>query len=151
MSAAALTDPVSIPQSEEEQVKQLYRLMLQGRAALVGPEGDSHDIPQHLYQLLLRILNLLREGKAISVVPYMQELTTQEAANAIGMSRQFLVRLLEDGKIPFHRVGTHRRIYLKDLLEFRKKRDTSRRALLDEIVERDREDGLYDKVVQPDE
>ena len=104
-----------------------------------------------MYGLFLKVLALLEKGQAISIVPYMQELTTQQAADLLGVSRQFLVRLLEGDRLPFHMVGTHRRIYLKDLLEFKKERDQKRRKALDEMARRDLKDGTYDRVVVPDE
>jgi excisionase family DNA binding protein len=67
----------------------------------------------------------------------------------LGMSRQFLVRLLEKGEIPFHMVGTHRRMYARDVLAYRAKRDLSRRKILDDLARAEYEEGLYDQV--PDE
>ena len=150
-SSSVPTDPFSIPESEAEQVRTLQKMMQSGDAALVGPNGRRHKIPSDLYGLFLKVLALLERGQAISIVPYMQELTTQQAGDLLGVSRQFLVRLLEGDKLPFQMVGTHRRIYLKDLLEFKKERDRKRRRALDEMARRDVEDGTYDRVVLPDE
>jgi excisionase family DNA binding protein len=90
------------------------------RQFLSSEKGDSrragiHEIklPHSLYRLLMKILQDLADGKVISLAAATRELTTQEAANFLGVSRQFLVRLLDQGKIAFHRVGTHRRIYLR--------------------------------------
>ena len=150
-SSSVPTEPFSIPESETEQVRLLQKMMQSGDAALVGPTGRRHKIPSDLYGLFLKVLALLERGQAISIVPYMQELTTQQAADLLGVSRQFFVRLLTDGKLTFHMVGTHRRIYLKDLLEFKKERDQKRHKALDEMARRDVEDGTYDRVVLPDE
>jgi excisionase family DNA binding protein len=62
----------------------------------------------------------------------------------LGVSRQFLIRLLERGEIPHHMVGTHRRIYVRDLLAYKVKRDSKRRQVLDELTHAEAEDGLYD-------
>jgi excisionase family DNA binding protein len=99
----------------------------------------------------LRALEDLQDGRAVSIVPWMQELTTQDAAKLLGVSRQFLVRLLDAGDIPFHFAGTHRRIYLKDLLAYKHQRDQRRRQALRRMVETDLAAGLYDKVVMPDD
>ena len=84
------------------------------------------------------------------IVPSTQEMTTQSAADLLGVSRQYVVQLLEEGKIPFHKVGTHRRIAMKDVLVFRRQRDERRRAMLGEIAREAVEDGTYD-IVPPSE
>ena len=68
----------------------------------------------------------------------------------VGISRQYFVQLLEEGRIPFHKVGTHRRVHLRDLLEYRKQRDAGRRKMLDEIAQEAVADGVYD-VIPPTE
>ena len=81
----------------------------------------------------------------------MQDLTTQQAAALLGVSRQFFVKLLESGALPFHVTGTHRRVYLKDLLTYNEQRDRERRKALDQMAKETEELGLYDKVLLPDE
>lgn len=96
--------------------------------------------------LLKRHEELQKEvaDKAASVAPRAQ-LTTQQAADLLGVSRQYLVQgLLEKGKLPFYRVGTHRRVDLKDLLTFRAERDRARHEALNEMAKRDVESGVYD-------
>jgi excisionase family DNA binding protein len=95
-------------------------------------------------RLLLSVLKVMQEGKAVSIVPQMQELTTQRAANLLGVSRQFFVRLLDGEKLPFHRTGTHRRVYLKDVLEFRKRRDQQRKESIERIAKEEVTQGTYD-------
>jgi excisionase family DNA binding protein len=73
------------------------------------------------------------------------EMTTQEAATFLGVSRQFLARLLDQGKIPFHRAGTHRRVYLQDLLSFRKERDLRRHEAIEQMARDAVEDDVYDE------
>ena len=96
--------------------------------------------------LLKRHEELQKEvDKAVSVVPPAQ-LTTQQAADLLGVSRQYLVQgLLEKGKLPFYRVGTHRRVDLKDLLTFRAERDRARHEALNEMARRDVESGVYER------
>jgi excisionase family DNA binding protein len=100
--------------------------------------------------LLLSVLKIMQEGKAVSIVPQMQELTTQHAANLLGVSRQFCVRLLDDEKLPFHRTGTHRRVYLKDVLEFRKRRDQQRKESIERIAKEEVARGTYDDFPLPE-
>ncbi len=143
------TFPVSIAESEEEQVWELAQMMIRQRAALVGPGDQRHEIPDSVYRLLLNVLKIMQEGIAVSIVPQMQELSTQRAANLLGVSRQFLVRLLDEEKLPFHRTGTHRRVYLKDVLEFRKRRDQQRKESIEKIAKEEVAQGTYDDFPLP--
>ena len=86
----------------------------------------------------------LQAGKSVSIIQSETTLTTVEASNMLGVSRQFLVRLLDTSQIPHHKVGTHRRIYMKDVLTYKAERDGHRRKLLDDLVEAEIEEGLYD-------
>ena len=143
------TFPVSIAESEEEQVWELAQMMIRQRAALVGPGDQRHEIPDSVYRLLLNVLKIMQGGIAVSIVPQMQELSTQRAANLLGVSRQFLVRLLDEEKLPFHRTGTHRRVYLKDVLEFRKRRDQQRKESIEKIAKEEVAQGTYDDFPLP--
>src|SRR5687767_13998014 len=101
-----------LQESEGVEIQELYRLfMLEKAPALVGPNRESVPIPESIYKVLLQVIGYMAQGKAVSVVPVMQELTTQHAANMLGVSRPFLIGLLNEAKIPFHKTGTHRRIY----------------------------------------
>ena len=115
-----------------------------GRAALVDEAGNRVELPGALFQHLLRIVRLMSERRAIVMIPEDETFTTQAAANYLGMSRQHLVNLLEEGRIPFHRVGSHRRVYFRDLLAFEKQRDADRREALDRLMHEVDEAGLYD-------
>jgi excisionase family DNA binding protein len=95
-------------------------------------------------------LKNLQAGKAISIVPEHQQLTTQRAANILGVSRPFLVGILEQGQIPFHMVGSHRRIYLRDLLSYKRERDAARHDAINRMTKTEIEAGTYDKVLLPD-
>jgi excisionase family DNA binding protein len=86
----------------------------------------------------------MRAGRAITVAPLAQRLTTQEAADLLGVSRPTLIKLLEDGKIPFEQPGRHRRIRLDDLLAYRDRRRKERSEILDELVVQTQALGLYD-------
>jgi excisionase family DNA binding protein len=148
--ASALTDPISIPTAQEKQIGDLRRLIQSGDAKLVGPDGRQIAIPQPLHDLLLVILRNLQSGNAISIVPEHRQLTTQRAANILGVSRPFLVGLVEAGEIPFHMVGRHRRIYLRDLLDYKRRRDAARHEAINNMARSEMEAGTYDKVILPD-
>ena len=148
--ASVLTDPISIPAAQEGQIRELRRLVQSGGAKLVGPDGHQIPLPEPVHDLLLMILKNLQAGKAISIVPEHQQLTTQRAANILGVSRPFLVGLVEKGEIPFHMVGSHRRIYLRDLLDYKRRRDSARHEAINNIACAEMEAGTYDKVVLPE-
>ena len=151
--ATSTLDPVSLPASQEGQVHALRELLRrEGRARLIGRGGEpAIELPDAVYELLLRILDGMQQGKAISIVPVMQDLTTQQAAALLGVSRPFFVKLLESGALPFHLTGTHRRVYLKDLLAYKEHRDIERREALDQMGKEAEDQGLYDKVLLPGE
>jgi excisionase family DNA binding protein len=150
--ATTVLDPISLPAAEEAQVQALHDLLRKdGKARLVGRGGEpALELPDAVYELLLKIVGGLQQGKAISVVPVTQDLTTQEAAELLGVSRPFFVKLLKEDELPFHLIGTHRRVYLKDLLDYKHRRDHQRREALDTMAREADEAGLYDKVLLPD-
>jgi excisionase family DNA binding protein len=146
-----LTEPISVPQTQERQIRDLRRLIQGGQASLVGPDGHRVAIPEPVHDLLLLILKNLQAGRAISIVPEHQQLTTQRAANILGVSRPFLVKLVESGDIPFHMVGSHRRIYLRDLLDYKRRRDAARHEAINNMARTEMEAGTYDRVLLPEE
>ena len=106
-------------------------------------DGDANiDVPVSALRMLVEILANMAEGKAVSIIPVKAELTTQQAADFLNVSRPHLVSLLEAGDIAFHKTGTHRRIYASDLLAYRHKRDAASRNALDELAAQAQELGL---------
>jgi excisionase family DNA binding protein len=131
---------------EQRELVETYSKLREAEAKLVGPDGRAEILPNNLYSFLLRILADLRTGRPVTLLQNRHELTTIEASKVLGMSRQFLVRLLEKGEIPFHMVGTHRRMYARDVLAYKMKRDLSRRKTLDDLARAEYEEGIYDQV-----
>lgn len=139
-------------QREMEQASQLYRMLIHdGTAALVAPDGSKMDLPPSLHQVLVKVVEKMQEGKAVAVMPLMEELSTQAAADLLGVSRQFFVRECEAKKLPVHYTGTHRRVLLKDVLDYKKHREESRRKSITRIARQSEELGEYDKFVPPEE
>ena len=97
---------------------------------------DGHDLvlPRQAIALLHDLLTEMARGNAVTVVPTHAELTTQEAANILNVSRPHLVKLLEEGGIPFIKTGTHRRVRYEDLMTFKAQRDEQSQAALDELT-----------------
>jgi excisionase family DNA binding protein len=89
-------------------------------------------------------VEVLSRGDALTVVPVGREVTTQQAANVLNVSRQYLVRLLDDGRIPFRKTGKHRRLRIEDVLSFKEGRDAERRTSLRELSRLTQELGGYD-------
>jgi excisionase family DNA binding protein len=148
--ASTITALISVPETQETQVRDLHRSLQSGGAKLVGSDGRQIAIPQPVQEILLTILKNLQSGNAISIVPEHRQLTTQRAADILGVSRPFLVGLVEAGEIPFHMVGRHRRIYLVDLLDYKQRRDVARHEAINNMARSEMEAGTYDKVILPD-
>lgn len=121
------------------------------RPALLSREGARIDLPEPVFQLLVRIVSALREGESIALIPEHEPMTTQAAANQLGVSRPYVVKLLESGEIPYHTVGTHRRVLLKDLRTYEQKRDKERSEGMKALFGRIQEEGVYDAVESEDE
>jgi len=101
-------------------------------------------LPVAAVRLLQDLLHEMAKGHAISLVPMHAELTTQQAADALNVSRPFLVQLLESGALPFRRVGTHRRIRFDDLMRYRHAIDSKRAETLRKLAEESEALGLYE-------
>jgi excisionase family DNA binding protein len=132
--------------NEQQEIIDIYAKLRESEAKLIGPDGKTEILPNNLYSFLLRLLADLRAGNSVTILQSRHELTTIEASKILGMSRQFLVQLLEKGEIPFHMVGTHRRLYVRDVLAYKAKRDTSRRKTLDDLAKREFAKGDYGKI-----
>jgi excisionase family DNA binding protein len=146
----ALQDPIAVPEAEEPQLKALNRLLHKGRAALVSASGEKVAFPDTLYEVLTRVVEIMSRGQAVTLVPDNQVVTTQRAATILGMSRPFFIKLLEAGVMAHHRVGNQRRVYLRDVLSFARKRDEERKGALDRLSRNALEAGLYDRNVRPE-
>lgn len=130
------TPPTAAQVREAEQAVRAFAEVLPTRGAKGSPRisvrtgGSASEvtIPRAAFDLLVGILEEMAAGRAVTVMPFHQELTTQQAADLLNVSRPHVVKLLDEGTIPFHRAGTHRRVRLTDVLAYRD-RDLAERKL----------------------
>lgn len=149
MSAAHNELPPLLPTQQDAELARTSSRLL---AACIGQgatarlrviDGDGEiEVPVAALRMLVDILANMADGNAISLVPIHAELTTQQAADFLGVSRPHLVGLVDKGLIPHHKVGTHRRIYFQDLTEYRKDRLEQSRAALDALAAQAQELGM---------
>lgn len=114
-------------------------------ARLVGPDGTAIELPEGIHDVLLSIVEHLKAGNGVTVIPMHAELTTVEAAELLNVSRPFLIKQIEAGTLPCHMVGTHRRLRLADVLAYRDRMDADAADALAAMTAEVEELGLYDK------
>lgn len=145
--------PVCAPPEQQAQVLALSRAlddMLHTRkrrppkCLLVGPKGESIALPESVFYVLERVAEVLARGDSITVVPVGKEVTTQQAADLLNVSRQYVVKLIDEDRIPCRKTGKHRRLLIENVLAFKEKRDKDRRSGLRELSRLTQEFGGYD-------
>lgn len=104
--------------------------------------GEEFVLPKAAVQLLSHLLTEMSQGNAVTLIPFHAELTTQEAADFLNVSRPYLIRLLEAGSLPFRKVGSHRRVKFSELRAFKKRGDAEREAAMAELAAQAQELGL---------
>jgi len=109
----------------------------------IAETGQPIAIPLKALKLLGKILKLTSEGKPINIIPVAAEMTTQAAADIIGCSRPHFVKMLEEGKIPYHEVGRHRRVMVEDVIRYRDEKKKEQKHYLYQMMDADEKDGLY--------
>ncbi|MGB4779636.1 helix-turn-helix domain-containing protein [Microbacterium sp.] len=112
---------------------EVLRTQNSSRAALVDPQGNARPIPDEIFRILDQVTNALAAGEGITVVPQGVSMTTQQAADFLGISRPTLVRLLEAGDIAYDKPGRHRRVRLGDLIAYQESFRAERRAAMREL------------------
>jgi excisionase family DNA binding protein len=139
-------DDLLVPsESDSELAKTASRALVQAKDQSVRvalDDGTELILPKSMTELLVRILTEFSNGNMVSIIPVHAELTTQEAANHLNVSRPFLIKLLENGKLPFHRVGSHRRVKYEDLRRFMVEHEKLREAAMQKLADEAQELGL---------
>jgi excisionase family DNA binding protein len=115
-----------------------------GTTRLVSPSGEELELPPTLFEVLRFVGATLANGQGVTVVPRDAMLTTQAAADFLGVSRPTLVKLLETDKIPFTKVGRHRRVTLGDVLAYQDKERARRRTVLTQAARNNQESGMLE-------
>ncbi|MEH1874701.1 helix-turn-helix domain-containing protein [Nostoc sp.] len=140
------TDSSVITEGEAEAIKQLESILNQenSQLKLVAANDEKMTIPDSVRRVLRQVVQAMALGKNVSIVTYNPELTTQQAADLLNVSRPYLIKLLEQGELPYILVGTHRRMKFEDLIKYKQERDTKRRQLLDELIAESQELGFYE-------
>jgi excisionase family DNA binding protein len=143
----ASLEPVLVQEQEIESIAQLEKILSlePSQARLVRSNGEECAIPESIYRILRDIVHIMALGQGISIVPHNCQLTTQEAADMLNVSRPFLVKLLEQGEIPYISVGSHRRVIFQDLMTYKEQRKVKRRKSLEELTEFLQEEGFYEE------
>ncbi len=142
VTTTTVPDHVLTPDpSEQDELVELRELLrrIAARerpvARLVAPDGSEVEIPASAFAALQAVVRDMAQGLTITLIPHDKELTTKEAADILNISRPFLVKLLDRGEIPYHRVGTHRRLNVEDVLGYRELRAARRREKLRKLTE----------------
>lgn len=134
-------------QQEIETIEELRSLIANAennQLQFTTSQGESILIPPKVAEVFRNVINIMAQGKGISLIPVAEELTTTQAAKILNISRPYLMKLISNGQITYHQVGTHKRILLKDLLTYKKSRDANRKLGLQKLTELSQELGLYD-------
>lgn len=145
-SALRVFEPVMPAENEVAQAQEASRALTKAPEAQFSIEDVAHRMhvvmPRAAVQLLHGILREMAQGHAVMMIPVHAELTTQQAADLLNVSRPYLISLLESGAIPFRKVGTRRRVMLEHLMTYKKTEDAKRMEALNELTRQAQELGL---------
>ena len=151
MTASTLEHTVLPPAEPLDELVAMLRTASSAEPSttLSSPNGERLILPAEVFEVLRDIVEAMAAGQAVTIAPVHQRLTTQKAADLLGISRPTLVKLLESGEIPFEQPGRHRRVRLADVLAYRERSSLDRRAALDRMVEIADEADMYERTATP--
>jgi excisionase family DNA binding protein len=147
MATASAQEPIAAAPDEQRSLCVLDDALREEHdmpPKLLTSNGEQLDLPESLLHLLKQAVHDMSQGRAVILVSRDRLLTTQEAADILNVSRPYLVKLLEENRIPYTKAGTHRRIDLEDVIAYKQKRDAERRRGLAELTQLGEEMGDYD-------
>jgi len=138
MTTLTMYEPVTPTAAETELAKessrQLTRFLQQNLRVQISGTDETVVLPASAVRLLIDILSSMAEGNAVTLMPIHAELTTQQAADLLGVSRPFLVKQLEEDVLPYRKVGTHRRVLFEDLMDYRRSMMKGRSKAMEELT-----------------
>lgn len=151
---SSILDSVSLPAKKEIEValsgqRELATFLSTKfetqKISIQDANDQTHQIelPTSALTLLMKVLGELAVGNAVQVVPVHAELTSQEAANILNISRPHMVKLLENGKLPYHKTGRHRRVFFADLMRYKAERESESNNAMQELADLSQELGFY--------
>jgi excisionase family DNA binding protein len=152
----SLAFPAYVPKGDDAKLSQASHSILAPhlnntalQIKIVEADGTERTvaIPTAAYRLLVDVLTQMAQGNAVTLIPIHAELTTQEAADLLNVSRPYLIKQIEAGEIPHHKIGRHRRIRFDDLMRYREGIDRDRSKALDELVAQTEALELYDSAI----
>ena len=138
-------DPITPTPKDQAAASEAMRHLkgLVDQAAPLRFEGATVEIPSIAADLLLRLLKNLAAGNAVTIFPIHAELTTQQVADLLGVSRPYIIKQIEEGHLPYRMVGAHRRVLFADFMTYKRKADQDRTAAIDELSAQGQELGDY--------
>jgi excisionase family DNA binding protein len=135
--------PIAPDAAETDLLRSLLTTLQDHGAVLMNRDGREIDMPPTAVAALTRAVEYLASGEPVVILPADAELTTGEAAEILHFSRQYLVRLLDDGVIPCRRDGVHRRVLLRDVIRYRERRIVEQEAAITRLIRYSEEMGEY--------
>ena len=138
MSILTMSEPVT-PTSDEARLakassRRLAPFLNRNLLVRLAETDETVELPAAAVRVLVDLLSAMAEGNAVTLIPIHAELTTQQAADLLGVSRPFLIKQLEDNTMPFRKVGTHRRVLFRDLMVYKREMDRKRLEALGELT-----------------
>jgi len=131
-------DPIALQENDSELAASASRALARAKDSLVKvtlDDGTELALPKAVRELLVKILTEVSHGNMVNIVPVHAELSTQEAANLLNVSRPYLIKLLERGELKFHKAGTHRRIKFTDLRAYQEKQESTRERAMTDLAQ----------------
>lgn len=138
MSAQVLEKPTTLPSKEDSELAQTASREIAKKQPselrVRLEDGQELVLPRAATRLIAHLLTEIAQGNAVTIIPIHANLTTQEAADYLNVSRPFLIRLLETGKIDYHKIGTHRRVRFLDLVKYKETTEKRRREIMEDLA-----------------